>query len=93
MGLTLLFVRRRGSPLTEMEEVLQHAMAPSGPPVSTTSHHKEVPTIAQDTALDEPSAPQHSPLSGPPLPEDGLPPGWSEEQWQYYGQQYLDGTL
>ena len=93
MGLTLLFMRRRGSELTEMEEVLQHAMAPAGPPVSTTSHHKEVPTIAQDTALDEPSAPQHSPLSGPPLPEDGLPPGWSEEQWQYYGQQYLDGTL
>ncbi len=27
---------------------------------------------------------------GPPLPEDGLPTGWSMEQWVHYGQQYLD---
>ena len=27
---------------------------------------------------------------GPPLPATGLPPGWTMEQWQYYGQQYLD---
>jgi hypothetical protein len=24
------------------------------------------------------------------LPVTGLPAGWSMEQWQYYGQQYLD---
>ena len=28
--------------------------------------------------------------AGPPLPPGGLPAGWSMEQWQYYGQQYLD---
>ncbi len=28
--------------------------------------------------------------AGPPLPATGLPPGWTMEQWQYYGQQYLD---
>ena len=28
--------------------------------------------------------------SGPPLPPGGLPAGWTMEQWQYYGQQYLD---
>jgi hypothetical protein len=27
---------------------------------------------------------------GPPLPVTGLPAGWTMEQWQYYGQQYLD---
>jgi uncharacterized membrane protein len=32
-------------------------------------------------------------IAGPPLPEGGLPAGWTMEQWQYYGQQYLDGTL
>ncbi len=26
----------------------------------------------------------------PPIPSDGLPNGWTEEQWRYYGQQYLD---
>jgi len=39
--------------------------------------------VAQSAAL----------ATGPPLPEDGLPPGWTVEQWTYYGQQYLDGTL
>ena len=28
--------------------------------------------------------------TGPPIPEGGLPAGWTMEQWQYYGQQYLD---
>jgi len=28
--------------------------------------------------------------AGPPLPVTGLPPGWTMEQWHYYGQQYLD---
>ena len=27
---------------------------------------------------------------GPPLPATGLPEGWTMEQWQHYGQQYLD---
>ena len=26
----------------------------------------------------------------PPIPETGLPQGWTIEQWKYYGQQYLD---
>lgn len=28
--------------------------------------------------------------NGPPLPPTGLPDGWSMEQWQHYGQQWLD---
>ena len=27
--------------------------------------------------------------SGPPIPQTGLPPGWTMEQWNYYGAQYL----
>ena len=27
---------------------------------------------------------------GPPLPEGGLPEGWTMEQWAYYGQEHLD---
>ena len=26
----------------------------------------------------------------PPLPATGLPPGWSMEQWNAYGQMWLD---
>ncbi|MCS5525569.1 MAG: hypothetical protein NZ737_00635, partial [Candidatus Poseidoniaceae archaeon] len=28
--------------------------------------------------------------STPPIPEDGLPQGWDEEQWKHYGQKWLD---
>ena len=27
--------------------------------------------------------------AAPPLPPEGLPPGWTMEQWQYYGHQWL----
>ena len=27
---------------------------------------------------------------GPPLPAEGLPEGWTEEQWSHYGHQYLE---
>ena len=30
-----------------------------------------------------------APLKGPPLPASGLPEGWSMEQWQHYGEQWL----
>ena len=26
----------------------------------------------------------------PPVPEGGLPEGWTMEQWQYYGKQWLE---
>lgn len=26
----------------------------------------------------------------PPIPPEGLPSGWTQQQWGYYGQQYLD---
>jgi len=29
-------------------------------------------------------------LDSPPIPEGGLPPDWTEEQWQHYGHQYLE---
>ena len=32
-----------------------------------------------------------SPL--PPIPVTGLPAGWNMEQWQHYGQQYLDDLV
>jgi hypothetical protein len=30
-------------------------------------------------------------LEGPPIPESGLPAGWTAEQWQYYGHEWLKG--
>jgi uncharacterized membrane protein len=30
------------------------------------------------------------PSGAPPIPEEGLPEGWSIEQWQHYGQAWID---
>ena len=60
------------------------------------------PTIDFEQAAPEPepepsttdfeqAAPEPSPASPghPPVPEEGLPPGWTMEQWQYYGEEWL----
>ena len=47
--------------------------------------------LAQPAPLpQQPVQPAPFPLIGPPLPPGGLPAGWTIEQWQYYGQMYLD---
>jgi hypothetical protein len=51
---------------------------------------------AQPEAIDpgEPSqpAPAESPvITGPAqIPADGLPPGWTQEQWNHYGREWLE---
>ena len=39
-----------------------------------------------------PPAPMLEPVTeGPPaVPLEGLPAGWTQEQWNYYGQEWLD---
>ena len=50
---------------------------------------------AANTQTPQPVAEPYNPVpqpavsSGPPLPASGLPAGWTMEQWQYYGEQYL----
>ena len=34
-----------------------------------------------------------APVMGPPIPAAGIPVGWTMEQWQHYGQQYLEGNI
>ena len=78
-GMTLLLLRRN----REEEDSEEAQMTqPSGPPA----------TLAGPTANVE-MAPQAGPpvstTSGPPLPSSGLPEGWSMEQWEHYGHQWL----
>ena len=51
-----------------------------------------VPTFDPPTPIQTATTlPQMSDIvQGPPLPATGLPEGWTMEQWQHYGQQYLD---
>ncbi len=83
MLLTLLRKRNHDEDMDELEDSLTAA---HGPPIST---QQTTPVAEQTTEQVVETATQ----GGPPLPATGLPPGWTEEQWAYYGQQYLDGTL
>lgn len=53
------------------------AVVPDGRPPA-------IVTPAPQKVVVEPQVP-----AGPPLPPSGLPPGWSMEQWQHYGHQWL----
>ena len=52
------------------------------------SMEKSVPAISP------PPGPAPAPIvqSGPPVPAEGLPEGWTMEQWNHYGQQWLDNN-
>ena len=96
----LLFLRRR-----EREEPMVLLAGPKVTPSLVTGAVGEPFTapmnsltvdaehLASATESTVPVAQSAALATGPPLPEDGLPPGWTVEQWMYYGQQYLDGTL
>ena len=59
------------------------AQQPTLNPAYAAAYHQPAPVPVQ------PAAPI-IPAAGPPLPASGLPAGWTMEQWNYYGQQYLD---
>jgi hypothetical protein len=54
---------------------------PEGPPPDYLFEQSLQQAPNQSTAL---------PQRGPPLPESGLPEGWTMEQWEHYGHQWLD---
>ena len=53
--------------------------------------HEGDESIDFEQATPEESQPEPAAEIHPPIPEGGLPPGWSIEQWQYYGEDYLKG--
>ena len=50
---------------------------------------KIVPELPPESIMIEAQAPLDT-SNGPPLPESGLPEGWTMEQWQHYGEQWLN---
>ena len=75
----LIVIRRQRFTFKE-EEVFV-----AGPPISQQQLVQSSVPVEEEVVIQDPPA-----NSGPPLPEDGLPAGWSMEQWVHYGQQYLD---
>tara|TARA_Y100001954_G_C15789569_1_gene594320 strand:+ start:147 stop:764 length:618 start_codon:yes stop_codon:yes gene_type:complete len=79
---------RRGEDVSQTEEI-------------ETEYEKSVPDLAAAAVIESdlyPPLPVGNPnpvmlqptSQMPPLPNGQLPPGWTMEQWQHYGQQYLD---
>ena len=70
-------------------------MPPAGLPPLRQVPSGMPPVVPQKTAPKLPeTAPQPGPstipATAPPLPATGLPPGWSMEQWNAYGQMWLE---
>jgi len=70
----------------------QPVMATPPPPSASSPVTQNIAVNIQDSAVhgDVGSAAADSAAnSGPQLPESGLPEGWTMEQWQHYGEEYL----
>ena len=76
----ILFVIRRKPKSDSSQIAVNDFVMNSISSAITCSFRKRKPSI--DTAPRLP-APQ-----GPPLPEEGLPAGWTMEQWAWYGEDY-----
>ena len=94
ISVLLALVLRKKVPEEEFEEEIsaqiQNQTVTSGPPVSSNgppvSHSNSAVAVQQiQHEVTEPEV-----QIGPEIPDEGLPNGWTMEQWQYYGQQYLD---
>jgi len=69
---------------------LPQGVVPTGlPPKSLPQLPMPLPSLPMPQPMPAPVA--TLPPLGPPLPAAGLPNGWTMEQWQHYGQQWLDG--
>ena len=67
---------RRGEEIDESDQTAEV--------VSTMEDNKLIPDVPN---FDAQVPVQHT--GSPPLPPDGLPAGWTMEQWEHYGEQYL----
>ena len=67
-------------------EINTNAVAPLPAPMPA-------PVPAPVAPMPKPAAPaaQLDPRGIAPLPPTGLPEGWTQEQWNHFGWQYIDG--
>ena len=95
-----LFFTRRGSDSAEDFGAFEQSQFANPEPAASTQNpftepaQQEVAQAVDTPAAQQPTEPMATETSsvvntGPPLPATGLPDGWSMEQWNYYGEQWL----
>jgi hypothetical protein len=77
-----LFEQATAASDTQVSEQYDIYSAPQNQPVAEVTQ----PQVQQPAAISQPVQIDQ----GPALPATGLPAGWTQEQWNYYGQQWLD---
>ena len=87
---TGVILRRRGK-----EGTIPHLTAPemTPPPVLAPAPPADPPGLPPEPPGLDPEPPVPEPEAeevGPPIPKEGIPEGWTLEQWNYYGQEWLD---
>jgi len=90
--MTMLLRKKRNQTDSHTQKVLIELSepTPSGPPVTSFGppvSYIPGPSPTEDVVR---SVDSERVSTGPEVPLEGLPDGWTIEQWQYYGQQYLD---
>ncbi len=67
--------------------LLDNALQPVGGGVEGTVDGGQTTSEALAPLADSPDAPTGPP---PSIPAEGLPPGWTQEQWEWYGHEWLE---
>ena len=83
-----LMFMRGGSGGDEVQVVDWANQLPANDAVANSMYGGAQEIFQQPVAAPAPAVAQQVPPGAPPLPEGGLPPGWTMEQWAYYGHQY-----
>ena len=64
---------------------------PKGEDIENKYDNTDVVTNQFEQTFGDPEPiPELQTSSSPPVPAEGLPAGWTMEQWEYYGQEHLD---
>jgi hypothetical protein len=81
----LLFTRQGPKEVENLALYDQSSFAavPASAPVAAPSMAQPTPAVAMPPMDAQPVN------AGPPVPASGLPQGWTMEQWNHYGEQWL----
>ena len=74
-------------------EIFENKAAEMPPPPLPTDEEPNAPELVspEEPAPEaETTEEAELPPGVPPIPEGGLPQGWTTEQWAYYGEKWLE---